>query len=212
MPQTVCADCAKNDRGVPIYEKSCHDPCYLDNVTENLIGHWALENCYAFHWGNRTSCRECGHSWRRHLHTCYTAEKYTEQKLDSGVQALLNTKNGEKAAAQRQIDILDVELRQYEREMKTIEDKIMALVSYIKSAACLPYSDPRERYLLDLHEDAMRKNVSAHELRYFQKVCSIPVLLKYCRDLSPQVRKKFWILKPKLKSHYDVPFLSFIPV
>lgn len=146
------------------YKKVCHKPCYLDSVEENLIGHWAIQNCVVFD-GSRTSCRECGHSWRRHLHTYYVQEMFTEQKLDPGVQNLLNTKKEEKAAAQRQIDILDAELRQYEHEMNTIEDKIMALVSNIMSAACLPYGDPKEKYLLGLLDDATMKNASKQKIQ-----------------------------------------------
>lgn len=72
-------------------------------------------------------------------------------KIDPMLQQLLES---QRAASLKQIEIVEV-------ETKIMENKIMALVSHIKSAACLPCKDPNEKYLLDLLDDATKRRASA---------------------------------------------------
>lgn len=94
QPRTVCTDqqCTelKNDGNGQIlasYKTHCHFPCYLEDVSSDVLGHEGLENCPAF---NDTGyCRNCSHHQQVHLYVMYELKEHAVLVDDFSVQQQL---------------------------------------------------------------------------------------------------------------------------
>ncbi|KAL3268006.1 hypothetical protein HHI36_007139 [Cryptolaemus montrouzieri] len=86
QPATVCCDpkCAEllviERLKTWSYKQRCHDPCYLKNVSQNMIGAPQLLDCTAMNKVTRT-CSTCSCPHIVHMHVYYMTEKCNDKKI-----------------------------------------------------------------------------------------------------------------------------------
>ena len=53
------------------YKQHCHSHCYLRGIDVDQVGFEGLKSCAAMGCGKSTTCLECGHSYKEHMHMTY---------------------------------------------------------------------------------------------------------------------------------------------
>ncbi|GAB6029632.1 hypothetical protein CHUAL_005369 [Chamberlinius hualienensis] len=158
QPRTVCTgeNCREphqmNGTVTYHYPKKCHDPCYLDEVPRDTVGHETLRHCHAIDF-NSANCRHCGCHFSQHMHIYYESEVVQKNAVDENIQSQLKTKAGIKQAAENMVARLEAEIVKYEKEEKKLTELSAKLAVFLKNSAMVVRTDAIQEYLNELIEN-----------------------------------------------------------
>jgi GTPase SAR1 family protein len=128
-----------------VYKAMCHNPCYLDSIRLDSVGHAGLRSCAAM---NGTSiCTKCKHGWISHLHVNYVPQEgivvindvETMKRLEKNK---VTREDAEASIAEKKQLILELE-----QELKTIGDAAPQFGAFLKQNAIIAYNDETKDYL-----------------------------------------------------------------
>lgn len=152
-PRTVCKNPAcvdlKDVGGVkrPVYKSLCHDPCYLTNVTEEVVGHADLMHCTAFMGQSLCTHVTCGHHWQEHMHIRFSQEETIVKVKDPTVQDELNKSKTMLDAQQTAIQSLQDQIDEHQKELEEIRNAASQFGIFLKKNSIAPYNDAMIAYL-----------------------------------------------------------------
>lgn len=152
-PRTVCKNPAcvdfKDVGGVkrPVYKSLCHDPCYLTDVTEEVVGHADLMHCTAFMGQSRCKHVTCGHHWQEHMHIRFSQEETIVKVKDPTVQDELNKSKTMLDAQQTAIQSLQDQIDEHQKELEEIRNAASQFGIFLKKNSIAPYNDAMIAYL-----------------------------------------------------------------
>ncbi|RYP87652.1 hypothetical protein DL770_004731 [Monosporascus sp. CRB-9-2] len=158
-PRTVCKSPAcvdfKDVGGVkrPIYKSLCHDPCYLNGVTEEIVGHARLIRCSAFAGHSKCLNATCGHHWREHMHMWYSQEEKMVTAVDLEVQSKLQESKSKFEARKTVMQGLEKDLAGHQKELEEIRNAASQFGLFLKRNSITPYNDAMISYLDALIKD-----------------------------------------------------------
>ncbi|KAK7964444.1 hypothetical protein PG988_011418 [Apiospora saccharicola] len=167
-PRTVCRDptCVelREVAGVhrPLYKSLCHDPCYLKNVDEEVVGHHALAHCAAFK-NNSGFCKKCVHHWQEHLHIWYTQTEVKVTHMNREVQQQLDANASDVTIKKLATKQLTKEVETCKASLKEIQDAASRFGLYLKKNSIAAYNDAMIEYLDLLIKDERRQIAHARE-------------------------------------------------
>ncbi|EFO64772.1 Ankyrin repeat protein, partial [Giardia lamblia P15] len=151
QPRTVCTTCANyvdisGSRHV-VFEKACHDPCYLDSdtVPAAVVGHPGLLHCAAI--GSDNDCLECGHSYLEHMHTMSKAEPKVVVTDNPQVVEKLKTASERRNVIDEEIQRAVDTREEYEHEYKIVMEISVRFTQYINKNAILNFNSSLGDYL-----------------------------------------------------------------
>ncbi|KAK7995757.1 hypothetical protein PG991_015224 [Apiospora marii] len=168
QPRTVCRDPAcvelREVAGVhrSLYLSLCHDPCYLKNVEEEVVGHHGLAHCKAFK-GNCGFCNGCDHHWQEHLHIWYTQTEVKVTHLNPVIQERLNANASDVTIKRLATEHLTKEVETCKASLKEIQDAASRFGLYLKKNSIAAYNDAMIEYLDLLIKDERRQIAHAQD-------------------------------------------------
>lgn len=176
-PRTVCANrkCIefKNDGATDgalrtVYKTICHNPCYLQNVPVETVGHHELVKCYAFQGQPLCQNRNCRHRWEEHLHVLYELKEETktvkDETIDAAVRRHESAMDLKALAIKRQQEAIE----EFELEHKAIQLAAARFSVFLKKNSITPYNDATIEYLDHLikqEKDKVQVGASPQRLR-----------------------------------------------
>lgn len=151
-PMTVCAaeECKKyvfvGEENVKrtVYEKICHDHCYLQGVMVESIGNDKLFHCIAMSSG---SCLKCSHNYRTHMHIEYKTSLIEKEFLSKEVQKKILDKQDEKSQKKEFIAVLAKKSKELASERDCILECATFFGAFLKMNAIVPYNDSFRDYM-----------------------------------------------------------------
>ncbi|KAI2637959.1 hypothetical protein GGS26DRAFT_435232 [Hypomontagnella submonticulosa] len=153
-PRTVCgnSNCFKYRNGrngtkVAVYEKFCHDPCYLANVEADTVGHPQLIDCLAFHNTKDRTCRNCEHNWQEHLHISYQLHEETVTVPDPDIQDAITRNVSSIKLQENAIKKMDETIEEYKLEHSKVQQAAVDFSLFLKANSIAPYNDAMVEYL-----------------------------------------------------------------
>ncbi|KAK7995647.1 hypothetical protein PG990_014420 [Apiospora arundinis] len=161
-PRTVCKhpDCVEmvDVAGIkrPLYKSMCHDPCYLTDVDEDVVGHSNLLSCVAFR-GNYGYCKECDHYWHQHLHIRYMQTERTVLDIDPHIQAKLDANASDVVLKKLGVKSLNNKITDSLESLMEVQDAAINFGLYLKKKSIAPYNDAMIEYLDVLINDEKRQ-------------------------------------------------------
>ncbi|KAJ2897397.1 hypothetical protein MKZ38_004698 [Zalerion maritima] len=175
-PRTVCGhkDCTQVKQGVQadkdrttFYNSLCHAPCRLKGIEVDTLAPSGLTNCYAFKFGDRNKCRNCGHHWQQHMHIMYELEEYIATVQDEGIQKQIVTNADNVTLVQAHISRLNTLRKEYEEERNQIRDAMAQFAVFLKQHSIIPtgFNDATKDYLDMLIRDCESKMAAAQDAR-----------------------------------------------
>lgn len=151
-PRTVCTadkcvEVMSDDNGEKQihYKTHCHEHCYLDGVTTDVINNVALQNCSAM--DSNKNCRKCGCSWYTHMHVTYETYSVSGKKIDPNIKQQINTKEEAKSEQEKFIQGLKEKKAKLEKEQEIITKASAKFACFLKQNAISPYNDGIADYL-----------------------------------------------------------------
>ncbi|KAK4872826.1 hypothetical protein RN001_014855 [Aquatica leii] len=127
------------------YHQTCHCPCYLNNVTKEIIGSPELINCAAMN--ENGECVQCSCRYQLHMHIYYLTETYEAKSEDMLVKTQIVSKEQALQIAQNVASELSSRLMKLKKERDTITKTTAKFACFLKMNAIAPYNDAYEAYL-----------------------------------------------------------------
>eukprot|EP00794_Sanderia_malayensis_P001184 gene1184-biopygen410 len=163
-PRTVCTDltCVQyvqvmNETSRTVYKQQCHAHCYLSGIPTECTNNADLQNCMAMNSGDNPSCRQCGHSWKVHMHMTYDLNPVNKSVIDEHVQSLLTEKQDDASRLQSFIQHVKIYCEELKQEQQEITDICAQFGCYLKNNAITPYNDEVDAHLRMMIEGEKRK-------------------------------------------------------
>jgi GTP-binding protein EngB required for normal cell division len=150
QPVTVCTalKCAVGvkvgDRIKWHYRQRCHDPCYLTNVTKEIIGDPNLINCAAM---NGRTCMQCTCDFSVHMHVYYLTTTVAGQIVDDVVRNNIHKKVQAVQESQILIGKIDRRKGELEGEREVIIKSTAQFAHFLQHNAILPFNDSYKAYI-----------------------------------------------------------------
>jgi hypothetical protein len=158
-PKTVCTDskCSEvyggGDYKKIKYTSNCHGHCYLTGVSHDTIGDAQLMNCLCMSNGT-CNRRNCGHSYRVHMHVYYDTREVDTEVEDKDITDLLKSKLSAAEIKQKIIYGKHQLIEELNNELKIIQEASIKFAMFLKRYAITVYNDAMEEYLHHLiHEE-----------------------------------------------------------
>ncbi|KAI6082743.1 hypothetical protein F4821DRAFT_281491 [Hypoxylon rubiginosum] len=155
-PRTVCKNSGcvdmKDVAGVkrPVYRSLCHDPCYLTEVQEEVVGHAELTQCSAFKGKMHCQRDNCGHHWQEHLHIRFSQTEKVTQVIDQEVKAKLTSHKSTIQIKKEGIRSRETRIRGFKAELEEIRNAAAHFGLFLKKHSIVAYNDAMVRYLDEL--------------------------------------------------------------
>ncbi|KAI0477154.1 hypothetical protein GGR56DRAFT_691443 [Xylariaceae sp. FL0804] len=155
-PRTVCRNPAcvthKDVCGVkrPIYSSLCHDPCYLTNVEEDVVGHHSLACCAAFLGKEYCSQGNCLHHWQEHMHFRWSQEEIVTKAVDPEIVKKVAQNQSIMTIKKEAITLHQARIQAYESELQQIRDAAAHFGLFLRHNSITPYNDAMIDYLKEL--------------------------------------------------------------
>ena len=145
-PQTVCSaeKCANKYEvhGVTRFEyKKCHSPCDIYGVQREVIGDSRLKKCDIFRWFTNYSCKNCGCSYKKHLHIYYETKVIEKYREDEKMIDIIGEELNAQQLTERVIENLDNVCKELDEEMGVIMSTMAKFAQFLKNNAIAPYND-----------------------------------------------------------------------
>ena len=153
QPRTICKNpsCVelKDVGGVkrPLYMSLCHDPCYLTDVTEEVIGHANLIRCAAFNSSSHCQHQKCAHHWQEHMHIRYSQEEKVVRVVDLAVEGKLKSSRTLVDAQMLAIRSLENQIQEHQEELAEIRHAALQFGVFLKRNSIAAYNDAMIAYL-----------------------------------------------------------------
>ncbi|GJQ66665.1 hypothetical protein Trydic_g4633 [Trypoxylus dichotomus] len=151
-PITVCtsAQCCEvyleNNKKQHYYKQRCHDPCFLNNIPEDMIGSSDLMYCATMN--SQYYCKKCSCHYSKHMHVFYLIRKVEEQVWEQDQTNLkMKTRNALEIVLKELLETLRAMEAEYKQEREIVV-RIMAKFSYfLAHNGSLLTEDAYQKYL-----------------------------------------------------------------
>ncbi|KAK9702688.1 hypothetical protein QE152_g29793 [Popillia japonica] len=151
-PITVCtsAQCCEvyleNNKKQHYYKQRCHDPCFLNNVPEDIIGSSDLMYCATMN--NQYYCKKCSCHYSKHMHVFYLTRKAEIQERDEDQTGQkVKIRNTLEVMLKELLETLRVAESEYKQEREVVV-RIMAKFSFFMEHNGSPLTeDAYQKYL-----------------------------------------------------------------
>lgn len=137
------------------YKERCHNPCYLEGVSADIIGDPILMGCAAM---NGNNCKECGCHYSLHMHVYYETTTVETKIKNETVVWKLATQEDVIKAQRNQICLLEKRKAEYMNEHKEITTALATFSFFLCNNSICPINDAYEDYLNVLIQNAKRKD------------------------------------------------------
>lgn len=158
-PRTVCTNQAcitietSSDQSVVFYPE-CHDHCYLNGVTVEVINNLALRGCSVMD-GSGTCCR-CSHSYKEHMHTTSQYNQINIMVENSGVCDMIDRNASTRDIKDQAIKNLKNLIVELEDEHAQIERIAARFGVFLEKNSITLCNDARAEYLRFLINEQKR--------------------------------------------------------
>ncbi|XP_063930985.1 uncharacterized protein LOC135143068 [Zophobas morio] len=143
---TKCADLVKvGEVQKWHYKQRCHDPCYLRNVTKEIVGDVNLQGCAAMN-GART-CGKCTCDFSVHMHIYYMTKTISDKLEDEVVKNNINKKEEALRESKRLIQQIDLRKNELEQERAIIIKSTAQFAHFLQYNAISPFNDSYKGYI-----------------------------------------------------------------
>ena len=158
QPQLVCihGDCIKmfidpktNTQAFD-FSNPCHKDCHIDGVAEVEVGDPAIEQCHKIDLNG--NCRECGHSFKFHMHVPYRATTTISYNANN-FKALCTRQEAE--------DYYKIFIKNTEEEERTMSRELGTLAAFLQRNAIVKYNTAFEQRLM--YEISVEERLGNHE-------------------------------------------------
>ena len=171
-PMTVCADekckryvnIGKSRERNTIYEQVCHNHCGLSGVPVETTNNEQLFGCAAMSGG---ICKQCGHTYRVHMHMTYTINLVERQFLSEDAQKKIQEKSDLKSQKELFMAEMERSIKERENEKNFIFECASFFGVFLKENAMIAYNDSFSEYLDMLINDEQAKE---SEIRDDEKI------------------------------------------
>ena len=155
FPRTVCThhDCVEyillEDQTHQVdYVKHCHEHCFLNGVSSEIVGEPQLQGCLAMTKDKSSIiCRFCGHSYEVHMHRTYDLERVTKSFVSPEVSNNINKMESEK----EKLHAYTKQLEEIIGELKHEDSKVVSIFAkfgnFLKKISIVPCNDSTKDYL-----------------------------------------------------------------
>ncbi|CAJ2504651.1 Uu.00g120450.m01.CDS01 [Anthostomella pinea] len=144
----------------PVYQSLCHDPCDLQDVDEDTIGHHNLVYCAAFNLA--IHCTECSHHWQEHMHIRYSQSEEVVQATDQDVQQKIDASQSDIHLRESGINSLETQIKEIEAELGQVREAACQFGLFLKNHSITPYNDAMIAYLDEMIKEERQVVQHAH--------------------------------------------------
>ncbi|XP_017771791.1 PREDICTED: uncharacterized protein LOC108559146 [Nicrophorus vespilloides] len=151
QPVTVCTSvkCSETCTVYGItkyhYKTRCHNPCYLTNVTAEIIGAPELMQCAAM--AGTQTCTVCKCSYLAHQHINYETELISDKIEDKSVKKTITTTDDRIKALYKIIQDLKKRSTEFEEERDAIILAMAKFAHYLMNNSITIYNDSYITYI-----------------------------------------------------------------
>ncbi|CAH1154068.1 unnamed protein product [Phaedon cochleariae] len=196
QPSTVCTTykCAevhqKLGRNIWHYKQRCHDPCYLSNITREMIGDPGLVNCAAM--ARTNDCQKCGCSFRVHQHIYYMTKVKEIREVDPTVKKNINDKTKVVENARKIMQSIINKKEELDNEHQVIVTTCARFAHFLQNNAITPFNDSYKEYIEYLinREQSMGKLCDKETVDHLRKLLREYDEMKKSFDEALQLNKR----------------------
>ncbi|KAK4872830.1 hypothetical protein RN001_014859 [Aquatica leii] len=159
------------------YSQKCHSPCYLKNVSKEIIGAPELSDCAAMQTNGE--CVLCSCRYQVHMHIYYETETFENKVENELVKTKIMTEQQASQSVQTLTSNLSNRFTKLIEEKDTITKTTAKFACFLKTNAITPYNDAYEAYLQYLidREKSMGETADQDSIKQIRNM-----LLEYSQE------------------------------
>ena len=153
-----------------VYNRICHDPCYLSGVPYETTSNEKLRGCKAMKKDG--FCSKCPHSYKAHMHITYKTTLVEKEFFSKETHKIILKKKGMKSQKEEFIRLLKARIDELEKEKKYIYETACFFAIFLKNNAMIPYNDAFGEYidmLIQDEEDKEKDNRDSKKIKQLVK-------------------------------------------
>ena len=153
-----------------VYNRICHDPCYLSGVPYETTSNEKLRGCKAMKKDG--FCSKCPHSYKAHMHITYKTTLVEKEFFSKETHKIILKKKGMKSQKEEFIRLLKEKIDELEKEKKYIYETACFFAIFLKNNAMIPYNDAFGEYidmLIQDEEDKEKDNRDSKKIKQLVK-------------------------------------------